>query len=165
MVKREELYFDSRDNENKIHGVRWIPERDDPICILQVIHGMAEYIERYDEFARAMAEKGILVYIWLFLRKGCRYSSRSGFPQTEKNDTGKISGRALSDSWTQHGIFYFKELPVPLRDGSPGGGDCRNGNAAEAFAGNGKDGGCRPECGLRFQASERAAECVVVWKL
>ena len=33
MVKREELYFDSRDNENKIHGVRWIPERDDPICI------------------------------------------------------------------------------------------------------------------------------------
>lgn len=61
MVKREELYFDSRDNENKIHGMRWIPEGDQPVCILQIIHGMAEYIERYDEFAREMAGKGILV--------------------------------------------------------------------------------------------------------
>ena len=61
MVSREELYFDSRDNENKIHGMRWIPEGDKPICILQIIHGMAEYIERYDEFAEKMAEKGILV--------------------------------------------------------------------------------------------------------
>lgn len=61
MVKREELYFDSRDNENKIHGIRWTPEGNKPVCILQIIHGMAEYVERYDEFAEAMAEKGILV--------------------------------------------------------------------------------------------------------
>lgn len=61
MVKKEELYFDSRDNINKIHAVKWIPERDKPVCILQIIHGMAEYIERYDEFAHAMAQKGILV--------------------------------------------------------------------------------------------------------
>lgn len=61
MVKREELYFDSRDNENKIHAMKWIPESKTPICILQIIHGMAEYIERYDEFAENMAQKGILV--------------------------------------------------------------------------------------------------------
>ena len=61
MVKREELYFDSRDNVNKIHAMKWIPEKEKPVCILQIIHGMAEYIERYDEFARVMAEKGILV--------------------------------------------------------------------------------------------------------
>lgn len=61
MVKREELYFDSRDNENKIHAMQWLPEKERPVCILQIIHGMAEYIERYDEFACAMAEKGILV--------------------------------------------------------------------------------------------------------
>lgn len=61
MVKREELYFDSRDNENKIHAMKWIPESKTPICILQIIHGMAEYIERYDEFAETMARKGILV--------------------------------------------------------------------------------------------------------
>lgn len=61
MVKREELYFDSRDNENKIHAMRWIPDVDRPVCVLQIIHGMAEYVERYDEFAREMAKKGILV--------------------------------------------------------------------------------------------------------
>lgn len=61
MIKKEELYFDSRDNEHKIHAVKWIPDVEQPICILQIIHGMAEYIERYDGFAQAMAEKGILV--------------------------------------------------------------------------------------------------------
>ncbi len=61
MAKKEELYFDSRDGVNKIHAVKWIPDRDKPVCILQVIHGMAEYIERYEEFAQVMAEKGILV--------------------------------------------------------------------------------------------------------
>lgn len=61
MVKREELYFDSRDNVNKIYAMQWIPEGKKPVCILQIIHGMAEYIERYDKFAHFLAEKGILV--------------------------------------------------------------------------------------------------------
>lgn len=61
MVKKEELYFDSRDNISKIHGIQWIPDGEKPICILQIIHGMAEYAGRYDDFAAAMAEKGILV--------------------------------------------------------------------------------------------------------
>lgn len=61
MIKREELYFDSRDNVNKIHAMKWIPDTKKLVCILQIIHGMAEYIERYDEFAQVMAEKGVLV--------------------------------------------------------------------------------------------------------
>ena len=31
------------------------------MALLQIIHGMQEYIDRYDEFARFLAEKGILV--------------------------------------------------------------------------------------------------------
>ena len=61
MVTKEEFYYDSRDGEHKIHAVRWLPEMPKPVCIVQVIHGMAEYIERYDELARFLAEKGILV--------------------------------------------------------------------------------------------------------
>lgn len=60
MLKKEEFYFESRDNSSKIHAVMWIPE-EPPCCILQVIHGMAEYIDRYDEFARFMTERGFLV--------------------------------------------------------------------------------------------------------
>ncbi len=61
MIKREELYFDSRDNTNRIHAMKWLPDTDRPVCILQIIHGMAEYIARYEEFACFMAKKGILV--------------------------------------------------------------------------------------------------------
>ena len=59
MVKKEEFVFDSRDGQSKIHAVRWIPEGK-VIGILQIVHGMAEYIERYEEMAHFFAEKGIL---------------------------------------------------------------------------------------------------------
>lgn len=60
MVKKDEFTFDSRDGLSKIHAVRWIPEGK-VICILQIVHGMAEYIERYEEMAQYFAKKGILV--------------------------------------------------------------------------------------------------------
>lgn len=61
MIQKEEFYFDSRDGEHKIHSIRWVPERDKPVCVLQIIHGMTEHIDRYDGFAQYMAGKGILV--------------------------------------------------------------------------------------------------------
>lgn len=61
MVK-EEFYFDSRDGESSLHAVRYRPEDESQICcILQVVHGMAEYVERYEEFARFLTGKGFLV--------------------------------------------------------------------------------------------------------
>ncbi len=38
----------------------WVPE--DPHAALQITHGMAEHIDRYDEFASYLAENGVLVY-------------------------------------------------------------------------------------------------------
>ena len=61
MIRKEEFYFDSRDQQNKIHAVKWIPDVEKPVCIFQIVHGMAEHIDRYDEFARFLAGKGILV--------------------------------------------------------------------------------------------------------
>lgn len=60
MIKKEEFTFDSRDGVSKIHAVRWVPDGE-VSCILQIVHGMAEYIERYEETARFFAERGILV--------------------------------------------------------------------------------------------------------
>lgn len=60
MIKKEEFTFDSRDGISKIHAVRWIPEGE-IVCILQIVHGMAEHMERYGEVAQYFAEKGILV--------------------------------------------------------------------------------------------------------
>ncbi len=61
MVKKEEFYYDSSDNKTKIQGIRWIPENQTIIGILQIAHGMVEFIDRYDEFARVLAENGFLV--------------------------------------------------------------------------------------------------------
>ncbi len=59
-MQKEEIFFDSRDGASKIRAMRWIPD-EAPKCIVQLVHGMAEHIERYDEFACFLASKGILV--------------------------------------------------------------------------------------------------------
>lgn len=59
-MRIEEFYFDSRDGKSKIHTVCWMPEGE-PKAILQIVHGMAEYIERYQAFAEIMTENGFCV--------------------------------------------------------------------------------------------------------
>lgn len=61
MIKREEFTFDSRDQKSKIHAIKWLPETENVVCVVQLVHGMAEYIARYDEFARFLAGHGIVV--------------------------------------------------------------------------------------------------------
>ena len=61
MVK-EEFYYDSRDGVSKLHAVRYTPEGEDEVrCVVQIVHGMAEYVERYEEFAQFLTSKGIVV--------------------------------------------------------------------------------------------------------
>ena len=59
-MKREDFYFDSRDGETEIHAVKWIPEQK-PRCVLQIVHGMAEYAARYEGLAKTLTGEGILV--------------------------------------------------------------------------------------------------------
>ena len=60
MAVREEFFYDSRDHRHKLRALRWKPEGE-IFCVLQLVHGMAEHIERYDAFATYMADQGILV--------------------------------------------------------------------------------------------------------
>lgn len=59
MIK-EEFYFESYCGTNKIHAVKWVPDGK-PLCIVQIVHGMAEYVERYEEFATFLASRSIMV--------------------------------------------------------------------------------------------------------
>lgn len=59
MVKKD-FYYPSSDGKTRIHAVSWEPEGT-PKGIVQIIHGMVEYINRYDEFARYLVEDGFLV--------------------------------------------------------------------------------------------------------
>ncbi len=60
-MKKEEFYFDSCDNEHKLHGVRYTPEQGEVTCVLQIVHGMAEYVERYEAFAGFLTDRGGVV--------------------------------------------------------------------------------------------------------
>ncbi len=61
MLKKE-FYFDSRDGESRIHAVRWMPEPQKAVvCVVQIVHGMAEYVERYEELAEFLTDRGVVV--------------------------------------------------------------------------------------------------------
>lgn len=50
----------STNKRDTLHVGVWEPS-ENPKAILQISHGMIEYIERYDEFAEFLKEKGVLV--------------------------------------------------------------------------------------------------------
>ncbi|MCR5739176.1 MAG: alpha/beta hydrolase [Lachnospiraceae bacterium] len=62
-MKKEEFYYDSRDGETSVHGVRWMPDNAESEAkgIIQIIHGMEEYVSRYEDFARFMTSRGFIV--------------------------------------------------------------------------------------------------------
>ena len=89
MVRKEELTYKSRDRQTMLHAIRWIPEGE-PVAILQIIHGMQEYIDRYDEFANFLAEKGILVIGNDHLGHGGSVGERGTFGYFCKNDPATV---------------------------------------------------------------------------
>ena len=75
LIEREEIWFTSSDGATRIHGYIWWPQgmgpqaaADDPWAdveqpraVVQLVHGMAEHIGRYDNFARFLASQGYVV--------------------------------------------------------------------------------------------------------
>ena len=56
---RTDFWFDSC-GAGRIHGCKWTPEGK-PRAVLQIVHGITEYVERYDTFANYMADHGYVV--------------------------------------------------------------------------------------------------------
>ena len=66
MIKKKSNSFLSCDRKTSVNVVIWCPdetEYDEPVAVLQICHGMIEYIDRYDGFARYMAERGFVVIL------------------------------------------------------------------------------------------------------
>jgi len=57
---KQEFFFPSKDGMTRIHAIEWIPEGE-VRGILQIAHGMVEFIDRYDRFASFMASQGFYV--------------------------------------------------------------------------------------------------------
>lgn len=56
---RTDHYFDSC-GEGRIHYCRWSPDGEVK-AVVQIVHGIAEYVERYDDFAKYLNNLGYLV--------------------------------------------------------------------------------------------------------
>lgn len=56
---RTDHYFDSC-GKGKIHYCKWMPEGQ-PKAVLQILHGIAEHVERYDDFANYLTSRGYAV--------------------------------------------------------------------------------------------------------
>lgn len=57
----EEFRFLSQNGKTQIHAVKWMPDSKEYRAILQITHGMIEYIERYAKFAEFLTENGFMV--------------------------------------------------------------------------------------------------------
>ena len=60
MSVRKEFTYLSSDGKTPLYGICWIPD-EEPIAILQIVHGVTEYIGRYESLARYLSSNGIMV--------------------------------------------------------------------------------------------------------
>lgn len=77
MAREEKMSFLSEDGKTTIHAVKWIPENGGYKAVLQITHGMVEYIERYRQFADYMTKQGFLVVGHDHLGHGASVTSES----------------------------------------------------------------------------------------
>ena len=56
---RTDFWFDSC-GAGKLHCCKWMPEGD-PRAVVQIVHGIAEFVERYDAFANYLTSLGFMV--------------------------------------------------------------------------------------------------------
>ncbi len=85
---RESFHYLSADGKTQISAARWLPEGE-PRLVLQLVHGMVEFIDRYDDFAGYLAGRGILAVGRDHLGHGASVTSRDGGGYvTGKNPSG-----------------------------------------------------------------------------
>ena len=61
MTNKKDFTFLSTDGATQLHGILWEPTEAAPVAVLQIAHGVAEYIDRYDDFARFLNSHGVVV--------------------------------------------------------------------------------------------------------
>lgn len=60
-VETTEFSFPSACEHAQVHCIEWLDNTQTPKGIIQLAHGMSEYIQRYEEFARYLATRGFIV--------------------------------------------------------------------------------------------------------
>lgn len=59
-MELQELFYPSADGAHQVHAVLWLPDGQ-PRGVVQLVHGICEYAERYAPFAQFLADHGFAV--------------------------------------------------------------------------------------------------------
>ena len=108
---RQELYSPSVDGVHQLHTLCWIPEGEIR-AVLQIVHGMSEHIERYDEFARYLSERGVLVVGHSHLGHGLTAKGEAelgwfGWPDGNEYLIGDIHRTREKTQFRYPGVPYY----------------------------------------------------------
>lgn len=106
----KQLTFLSADQETGIHMVYWLPETS-PIATIQLVHGMAEYSERYGEFAEYFTKRGYAVIGHDHLGHGWsvdKLSPQYGYFTSHNSSKVVIDDIEQVTSWIER---HFESIP------------------------------------------------------
>ncbi len=93
MIRKKSDYIKTFDGKNN-HLIHWFDDEKEPLFVVHIVHGMAEYADRYDHFARFLCSNGITVF--------ANDHRGHGFTQTD----GKLGFFEISDGWN----YVVKDL-------------------------------------------------------
>ena len=99
----------STDSKNNLNVIIWETEKE-PIGVLQIVHGMAEYIDRYNNFAKYMTEQGFNVIGHDHLGHGHSVSDERDYGFFAEENGDKIIIEDMH-SVTQYAREKWEELP------------------------------------------------------
>ena len=99
----------STDSKNNLNVIIWETEKE-PIGVLQIVHGMAGYIDRYDNFAKYMTEHGFNVIGHDHLGHGHSVSDERDYGFFAEENGDKIIIEDMH-SVTQYAREKWEELP------------------------------------------------------
>lgn len=98
-MTKKQYNFKSADGKSSIHGVRWMPDGE-VLAVLQIVHGMVEYIERYEEFAKYLCDRGYVVVGHDHIGHGHSVS--------DKSELGVMLGKHPSDIMVEDIFSNYK---------------------------------------------------------
>ncbi len=107
MIKKENFNFLSSDNKTKINACKWYKENTKYKAIVELNHGMIEYIDRYDEFARYLAENDFLVIGHDHLGHGNSVENDSDLGYFGKHPSKLV----INDMYKLRKKFFKEDIP------------------------------------------------------
>lgn len=108
-MKKETLYIPSADKKHSLHTVIWQPEGD-IVAAVQLVHGMVEYINRYEAFAEHLCESGIAVIGHDHLGHGLTAQAEAEYGFFHETDGRKLLIRDIYRI-TQEMKLHFPQVP------------------------------------------------------